>query len=320
MKRNAEGSGGASNAALFGEVLRHYREAALLTQEALARQIPCDRSQVAKIEAGTRVPSDQFAKRCDEVLDTGGVLTRMWAKVDWYPEVVHPDWFERRAQMEAEATAVMQYTASIVPGLMQTEEYMHEVFARYHGDSVPVEERVRARLSRQQRFLSPEGPLHVTVLDESCLRIIVGSTQIMRSQLAHLLELGRRPNIRMQVIPFDNPDIVRPASSMTLLTLPDGHQWVYSESLDLGHFSDEPAVLARHRRAYDVLRADALSPRESAALISDLMGRYEHHEQSRSERGGLDQEQLQPRERRRLRRSRPRYPRRPRPRPRQQEP
>src|SRR5690349_16929798 len=69
-----------TNAALFGELLRHFREAAFLTQEALARQIPCDRSLVARVEAGTRVPSDAFAKKCDEVLGTGGVLGRLWGK------------------------------------------------------------------------------------------------------------------------------------------------------------------------------------------------------------------------------------------------
>ncbi|HSX99647.1 MAG TPA: helix-turn-helix transcriptional regulator [Streptomyces sp.] len=313
-RRNAEGAGGAGSSALFGEVLRHYREAALLTQEALAKEVPCDRSQVAKVEAGTRVPSEQLAKRCDEVLDTGGVLARIWAKVDWYPAVQHPDWFERRARMEAEATDVLQYVSNIVPGLMQTEEYMHDVFARFTGDTVSVEERVRARLSRQQRFLATDGPLYVAVLDESCLRRMVGSPRIMRDQLAHLLKVGGHPNIRIQVVPFDTPGIARPATPMTLLTLPDGHQWVYSESLDLGHFNDDPTVLAQHRRTYDVLRADALSARESAALISNLMGRYEHHEQSGSERGDLDQEQLQRRQRRRLHPNRPRFPRaRPRP-------
>ncbi|QFQ99645.1 helix-turn-helix domain-containing protein [Streptomyces phaeolivaceus] len=314
MRRNAEGAGGASNAALFGEVLRHYREAALLTQEALARQIPCDRSQVAKIEAGTRVPSDQFAKRCDEVLETGGVLARIWAKVDWYPQVVYPDWFERRVQMDNEATSILQYLNNVVPGLMQTEEYMYELFKGAIGDTVSVEERVRARLSRQQRILSPDGPLYVAVLDESCLRRVVGSPSVMRNQLAHLLAVGRRPNIRVQVLPFDSPGVARPATPMTLIKLPDGHEWLYSESLDLGHFSDEPAILARHRRTYDVLRADTLSARESAALISDLMEGFDDGEQSGSERSSLDQEQPQRSQLRRLRRNRPRYPRtRPRP-------
>jgi transcriptional regulator with XRE-family HTH domain len=104
-RRNAEGGSAATTAAVFGEVLKHFRETADLTQEGLARQIPCDRSHVARVEAGTRVPQDTFAKACDELLGTGGVLVRLWSRIDWYPQVEHPDWFERRAEMDAEAVA-----------------------------------------------------------------------------------------------------------------------------------------------------------------------------------------------------------------------
>jgi transcriptional regulator with XRE-family HTH domain len=321
---------------LFGEVLRHCREAALLTQEALAKQIPCDRSQVAKVEAGTRVPSEQFAKRCDEALDTGGVLTRMWVKIDWYPEVQHPDWFERRVEMEASAVALREYQEQMLPGLLQTPDYAHALFSRaWTGDE--VEERVRARMSRQPRFLSDDGPLYVAVLDESCLRNVVGSPEVMRTQCAHLLSVGQRPNTRIQVAPADLFGLIRPRLSMSLIELPD-ERWIYSESLDRGHFINQPTAYARYSRTYDVLRADIPSARESAALISDVMEGYEQHGQVRAERGDLDQEQLQRRQRRqlpgsgdldqeqlqrsqlrRLHRDRPRYPRR-RPRPRQQEP
>lgn len=318
-RRNAEGGSGVTTAAVFGEVLKHFREAAMLTQEGLAKEIPCDRSHVARVEAGTRVPQDTFAKKCDELLGTGGVLMRLWGRIDWYPEVEHPDWFERRVRMDAEAVAVLAYQANVMPGLLQTQAYAWALFSRHIASSHEVEERVKARLSRQQRFLAPDGPLFVAVLDESCLRTMVGGMAIMRDQFAHLLDVGQRPNIRVQVVPADNPDIDRPNTSMSLITLPDGHQWVYSESLDRGHFSDDPALFARHRQTYDVLRADALSARESAALISDLMGRYEHDEQSGSQRGDLDQEQLQRHKRRRLYRNRPRFPH-SRPRPRQQEP
>ncbi|MFJ7048376.1 Scr1 family TA system antitoxin-like transcriptional regulator [Streptomyces sp. NPDC101112] len=316
-RRNADGAGGAGSAALFGEVLRHYREAALLTQEALAREIPCDRSQVAKIEAGTRVPSDQFAKRCDEVLDTGGVLTRMWGKIDWYPAVQHPDWFERRVEMEAVAVGLREYQEQVIPGLLQTQAYAHALFSRSStGDE--LEERVRARMSRQPRFLSDGGPLYIAVLDESCIRNGVDDPEIMRAQCEHLLIAGQRPNIRIQVVPSGLFDLRRPRQSMSLIELP-GERWLYSESLDHSYFNNEPTAYARNSRTYDVLRADIPSARESAALISQAMKGYEHHAQVRAERGNLDQEQLQPGQRRQLHRNRPRYPRR-RPRAGQQEP
>ncbi|MGV9276438.1 helix-turn-helix domain-containing protein [Streptomyces griseosporeus] len=308
-----------NSAEIFGELLRHYREAAFLTQEALAKAIPCDRSLVARVESATRVPQEPFAKKADEVLGTGGVLHRLWGRIDWYPQVEHPDWFERRARMDAEAVAVRAYQTQVIPGLLQTQDYATALFSRRIVKAVEVEERVRARLSRQQRFYADGGPFYLVVLDEACLRHMVGSPAVMRAQCEHLLSVGRLPNIRIQVAPLGRPEIDRPDTSLSLITLPDGHQWVYSESLDRGHFSDDPAVFTHHSRTYDVLRADALSAPESAALISDVMEGYEHHEQPRSERGPLDQEQLQRGQRRRLRRNRPRFPRH-RPRPRQQEP
>ncbi|MFF8868623.1 helix-turn-helix domain-containing protein [Streptomyces massasporeus] len=311
-------NGGASTAAVFGEVLRHFREAALLTQEGLARQIPCDRSHVARVEGGTRVPQDTFAKTCDELLGTGGVLTRLWSRIDWYPQVEHPDWFRRRAEMDEEAVTLREYQERLIPGLLQTGDYVRALFSRVaSGDE--VEERARARLSRQRRFLAEGGPLYMVILDESCLRNVVGSPEIMRDQCAHLLSVGQRPNIRVQVAPASYSQLLRPNVSMSLIELPNGHRWVYSESLDRGHFNDDPAVFTGHSHAYDVLRADALSVRESVVLISDAMKGYEQHEKARTLRGDLDQEQLQRRKRRQLHRNSPRLPRN-RPRPRQQEP
>ncbi|MFI8896137.1 helix-turn-helix domain-containing protein [Streptomyces paradoxus] len=308
-------NGGASTAAVFGEVLRHFREAALLTQEGLARQIPCDRSHVARVEGGTRVPQDTFAKTCDELLGTGGVLARLWGRIDWYPQVEHPDWFRRRAEMDEVAVSLREYQERVIPGLLQTADYAQSLFSLLVSGA-EVEERVRARLSRQQRFLAEGGPLYIVVLDESCLRNMIGSPAVMRDQCAHLLNVGRRPNIRIQVAPAGRLGLFRPSGSMSLIKLPDGHEWVYSESLDRGHFNDDPTLLARHSHTYDVLRADALSAPQSAALIHQTMERYGHHG---PERADLGQEQLQRRQRRQLHRNSPRFPRN-RPRPRQQEP
>ncbi|MGW2614145.1 helix-turn-helix domain-containing protein [Streptomyces sp. NPDC001500] len=302
-----------TNAALFGELLRHFRERALLTQDALAKAIPCDRSLVARVEAGTRVPQEPFAKKCDEVLATGGALVRLWGRVDWYPQVEHPDWFRRRAEMDAEAVSLQEYQERVMPGLLQTEDYARALFSRVLSPA-EAEERVRARLSRQQRFLADGGPLYVAVLDESCLSTVIGGAEVMRDQCAHLLKVGQLSNVRVQVAPSREPGLIRPNTSMSLIKLADGHEWVYSESLDQGHFNDDPAAFARHNRTYHVLRADAPSAAESAALISDVMEGYEHYEQARAHRDDLDQEQLQRRQRRQLHRSRHRVRfRRPRP-------
>ncbi|MEW1547361.1 helix-turn-helix domain-containing protein [Streptomyces tsukubensis] len=304
MGRRHDNSGAAAtSAALFGELLRHHRERANLSQEQLAARIPCDRSLVTRVEAGTRVPQLPFVTRCDGILGTDGLLARLWLKINWYPNVDHPDWFRRRADMEAQALTLHEFQALVMPGLLQSDEYAHALFSRVLSAD-DARERAAARLSRQQRFVHPDGPLLIVILDESTLRNVIGGASIMRKQCAHLLALAQQPNIWVQVAPANLP-LIRPNTSMSLITLPNGQQWVYSESLDRGHFSDDPAVYARHLRTYDVLRAGALSAHESAALISDFMEGYARNE-SPAQRGSLDQEQLQRRQRRQLRRGGPR--------------
>ncbi|MGA5700998.1 helix-turn-helix domain-containing protein [Peterkaempfera bronchialis] len=266
--------------AVFGKVLKHFREEAGLSQGDLAKLIPCDRSLVSRIEAGTRVPGEIFAVASDKQLGTGKLFAKLWGEINWYANVDHPDWFKQRAAMDAVATAVREYQTQVIPGLLQTEEYARTLFARVTPESEmdKVEERVTARLSRQQRFLAPDGPLLVAVLDESCIRRVVGSPEVMRDQLDHLLTVGMLPNIRIQIAPFSFAKLVPPNTSMSLLALPDGSEWVYSESLDRGHLNDDPTVIAQHRRTYDLLRADALSARESAIWISKARGEYGTHD------------------------------------------
>ncbi|GGP54839.1 helix-turn-helix domain-containing protein [Streptomyces abikoensis] len=291
---------GATTAAVFGEVLRHHREVAGLTQEGLAVKIPCDRSLVARVETGTRVPQERFVLACDRVLGAGDIFSRLWEKIDWYPQVTHPDWFKRRVEMEAKAVELQTYQIDVVPGLLQTEEYMRALFSQFFSGR-EMEERVAARMSRKQHFLKPDSPLLVVVLDESTIRNVVGNEAVMRDQCEELLLAGERQNMRIQVAPFAKP-LIRPKGSMSLITLPDGQDWLYSESLEAGHFINDPAITARYTKLYDVLRADCLSGSDSAALIRDVMEGYGRD-------GNVAQKQLQRERRRRLHRNSPRYPR-----------
>ncbi|MFJ1704478.1 Scr1 family TA system antitoxin-like transcriptional regulator [Kitasatospora sp. NPDC088346] len=239
----------------------------------LAAKLHCDRSLVSRIESGDRVPQARLIQHCDELLGTGDLLATAWAKVDWHREVEHPDWFRRFVEMEAQAKTVRNYEVAWVSGLLQTPAYARALFSEGDaaGDEEMISERVAARLSRQTRFMAEDGPLLVVVLDESVLWKVVGGAQVMHEQLGHLLELARRPNIVVQVAPFRLGARAPSGVSLTLLALPDGTDWVYSESLDRGHFISEPHQVARRAKAYDRLRADALSAPESARLIRRVM-------------------------------------------------
>ncbi|MBZ4318542.1 helix-turn-helix domain-containing protein [Streptomyces huiliensis] len=292
----------------FGQLLAHYRRQAGETQESLAPQILCERSVLSRIETGDRVPSEPLVKRCDKTLKTGGALHKLWRETDWYPDQAYPDWFQRRLNLEAKAVSVSAFQEQVMPGLLQSEEYVHALFST-DPDPARREQRIRTRLARQERFLRPDGPLLIAVVDESALRNVVGSPQVMAAQCRFLLDVGKLPNIRIQVAPASDSKLMRPRTSMTILKLPDGEEWVYYESLDRGHFSDDPAVVARHAQSYDVLRADCLSASDSAAFIEDALEEYGRDRESQYKRRMLGEEQPQPPRRHQLRGNRPRYPR-----------
>jgi transcriptional regulator with XRE-family HTH domain len=314
-RRNGSSGEADTPAVVFGKLLMHTREAMGMSQSQLARLVFTDRTLIGKYEKGVNVPSREFVRKCDEVLQTDGLLLWMWGEINWYPAtVLHPDWFERRADMDAELTHLYEYETHLIPGLLQTGAYARALFLHVESDSeTRVAGRVQARLSRQDRFHSPDGPLYVVLLKEGCIRQVVGGADVMREQLDRLLKLSELPNIHIQVIPYTFHHVVSPTQPMSLITLPEGERWVYSEYLDGGHFSADPSVLSRHQRRYDRVRADALSPRESAALIAEAREGYDHDEYARPERGPLAQEQLQRRQRRQLHRNGPRIHRRHRP-------
>ncbi|MFJ8477395.1 helix-turn-helix domain-containing protein [Kitasatospora sp. NPDC094011] len=303
----------ASSARMFGEELRFYRELAGYTQEQMAKLLHCTRPNITRYESGQRRMPPELLELAETVLGTGGTLKRLWERVDWNAQIEHPDWFQAHADTEAEAVGLQAFQANYIHGLLQCRDYARAMFEAGGTDDCPevIEERVVARLARQERFLAEGGPQLVVLLDESAIRSVVGGPKVMVRQMQHLLRVAQRGNIVVQVVPFTaRATIIN--LSMVLLEMPDGRHTVYSESLDMGNPSDDPAVVSGHRRRYDRLRADALTAAESLALIAEALEGF-RDDAERAQRDQLAQEQLQRHQRRRLHRGGPRIPR-PRPR------
>ncbi|MFE4360118.1 helix-turn-helix domain-containing protein [Kitasatospora sp. NPDC056800] len=299
----------ASSARLFGEELRFYREATGYTQEQLAKLLHSTRPNITRFESGKRRMPPDMVMQADVLLGADGALKRLWDRVDWNAEVEHPDWFQTHADAEFEAVAARVFQIAVMNGLLQCREYAEAVFAVSDAAGKPemIKQRTQARLARQKRFLEPGGPPLLAILDESCIRTVYGGPGVMVRQMEPLLAVAKLPNIVIQVVPFT----CRQASvdvSMVLLEMPDGRTCVYSESLDRGHSSDVPEIVARHRWSYDLLHGAALPVADSLALFADALEGFRDDEE-RVRRGRLAQEQLQRGQRRQLHRGSPRIPR-----------
>ncbi|MFE4396989.1 MULTISPECIES: helix-turn-helix transcriptional regulator [Streptomycetaceae] len=303
----------ASSARLFGEELRFYREATGYTQEQLAKLLHSTRPNITRFESGKRRMPPDMVMQADVLLGADGALKRLWDRVDWNAEVEHPDWFQTHVDMEAEAVGARIFQLAVIHGLLQCREYAEAVFSVSDAAGKPkvIEERTAARLARQKRFLDPDGPLLLVILDESAIRTVFGGPGVMKRQMQHLLAVAELPNVIIQVAPFGSRHAIID-KSMVMLEMPDGRTWVYSESLDRGHASDDPTIVAAHRRSYDLAHGAALPVADSLALISDALEGFMDDE-DRARRDRVAQEQLQRGQRRRLHRGGPRIPR-PRPR------
>ncbi|MFC8451495.1 Scr1 family TA system antitoxin-like transcriptional regulator [Kitasatospora sp. NPDC057223] len=258
----------------FVWMLRELRtRAGYDTCASLAREVNLSPSQVTKIESLERTPLRDFAERCDQVLRTGGQLTRAWDDVAWNAPVEHPDWFKFFANLEAQATLIRQFQVERITGLLQTPAYARALFkhAQPGADEATISNGVTARIGRQRRFLEPDGPVLVVILDEGVIRQHVGGRFVMHDQLRHLATVGERhPNVIIQIAPFQLGERTG-KGGLTLLSLPDGTQWAYSESMSRGHVVNDPTTIEERTRAYDRLRAEALSAQDSVRLIQSVM-------------------------------------------------
>ncbi|MBD0692949.1 helix-turn-helix transcriptional regulator [Streptomyces sp. CBMA123] len=252
----------------FGIQLRNSRRAAGLKQGQLARKCGVSASYVSFIELARRPPSEKFATKADEVLKTGGTLMLMWwqhkhtALVPGFPEYAN---YENRAEQ------IRLFEINIVPGLLQTRSYAaaFEVGKVRQHTATPeeAEERVAFRLTRQQCLDRTPAPFLHAVMDESCLRRMIGGRDVMVEQMAHLEHMASRPNVVIQVVPFslgENQPFLR---MVHLLTMPGPRFLAYSETEQRGYLDKETESVTALSTSYDRLAVEAENRTDSLAMI-----------------------------------------------------
>ncbi|WP_199550882.1 helix-turn-helix transcriptional regulator [Streptomyces sp. N35] len=263
---------GASPLDYYGWELRRLREAAELSQSQLGECIFCTGSLVGQIETAKKVPTRDFSERVDAALGTDGAFTRLLGLV---LRSQLPHWFQAYAEMEAQASYISTYQCQLVHGLLQTEAYARALLTVDHERR--ADELVAARLERQRILVRENPPVLWVVLAEGVLHQEVGGRAVMGDQLRHLLDFRTHPWVQLQVIPFSVGQHTGMMGSFTLLRFDDDPDLFYSESYDMGHMTANSQVIKERSVGYARLQANALSPEDSAVLITRVMEeRYGH--------------------------------------------
>ncbi|TMU90928.1 helix-turn-helix transcriptional regulator [Streptomyces sp. DASNCL29] len=272
MSEVKEGQEPSSGAAFLGAEVRTWRLQAELSHRELGLKANYGQQYVAKVEAGERLASPEFADACDRVFGTPGLFARLRKRASQHG---YPDWFVPYVQLERQAAGISNYSATLIMGMLQTPEYARAVFRSAHPwDTVDqIDTRVARRSQRQEVMERDVPPLLWCVLSEACLRTKVGGKEGMRAQLAHLLAEAESPHITLQVLPFTAGAPPVPGS-FTLLTFDDEPSIVYADTAMAGQTIDSPAEVELATARYDRIRASALSPDDSLAVIRRLMEDY----------------------------------------------
>lgn len=183
-----------------------------MTRQQVADELDWSQSKVIRIEQGTVpvAPSDVmvmltvYGEPDKERIDELVTLAREARSADTWEEfgVDMSPAFHDLVAMEGVARDIWKYEPSVITGYFQTDDYARALLTTLGHDSGEVEKRARLRAARQQILYLANGPEIYVIMSEVVALRPVGSNEIMRQQLRHLVDLDRRPDINMHLLPL----------------------------------------------------------------------------------------------------------------------
>jgi transcriptional regulator with XRE-family HTH domain len=271
---------------LGGELLR-MREGRGLRQAEAAEALTASTPKVAKIERG-QVPmrDPDIRALCHLYGETDelviGKLLAL-AKADRERRKAH-GWWNQYPQLQAMAeyvalediaTNIRMWQLAIVPGLLQTPDYARALAVGngHWEDPDEIEPFVESRMARQER-LDGESPLGLwAVVHEGALRQLVGGQHVMRQQLEHLLDMARRPNVKLQVLPYLAGAHPGMTSAFTIVSFaePGALDVVHVDTASSTLWLESDTDADHHNRLFDRITRLSLAQRNSVRLIDEIL-------------------------------------------------
>ncbi|MET9794995.1 helix-turn-helix domain-containing protein [Nocardiopsis alba] len=262
--------------------LRKLRAAAGLTLSEASKQAGMGKSNLGKIEQAESktIPAATLDKLLDlykiEDSDKRSAmheLSKLAGQKGW--------WFQFKdflpqalADFEAEACALRTYEAQVLPGLLQTSEYADAIFrANRVRDDNEISQRVAARLTRQGILTRANPPTYQAIIDEAALRRVVGSPEIMRGQLQHLIRMAARPNVDIYVLPFDAGSHPSTEGSFVVMDFPDRRDSsiAYLETPATSMYLEEDHQIRVFNDMFGGTQGCSLNPAQSLTFIENIL-------------------------------------------------
>jgi transcriptional regulator with XRE-family HTH domain len=264
--------------------LREIRENKGESGDAVAKALHWSPSKISRYErAKTGLPPGEVERLLDYYEITGPrrelllALARDASKKGWwedYGDSLSPD-YQQFIGLEDEASAIAVWQLDVVPGLLQSEAYARSIISTY-SQIEPVtpgmiDRLVKVRM-RRQHIVNRESGLELSVvIDESVLQRRVGDDRMMHEQLQWLARVADRPNVTVQVLPFDGQHPVF-AESFVLFRFDQDSDAGLKDVVSIEHLRNDFSLEGEketylHWVAFQMLTRAALDPDRSKEVI-----------------------------------------------------
>jgi transcriptional regulator with XRE-family HTH domain len=270
----------------LARALRRLRANADLTIDQVAEKLDLSASTVSRLETAQATLRRGDLRELLDIYEVAGTQREELLQLAGKSRQ-EPWWQEYKdlpsapaADLEAEAAVIRQYSALLVPGLLQTEAYAREVLRAVRGDdgAENLERHLRLRLNRQALLAEEESPQYVLVLDESVLRRVVGGRQIMQAQLKRLIEASALPNVSLRLLPFTAGAHAGMDGEFTIYSYqkPEDLDVVYEDpdvvhvdNLGGGAYIEDRNMTERYNWTFEHLLEVAFDPPKSIQILAE---------------------------------------------------
>jgi transcriptional regulator with XRE-family HTH domain len=258
---------------VLGRRLARLRNEAGLSLRMLAEPLGYPHSYLGRVERGDQLPSEGLSQALDTFFKTSGLFVEL---LEMAQDALIADYSRTVVAKEKEAIRIRVFTSSIIPGLLQTEDYARELFraGRISQSEDSLTERAAARVKRKRIFDAAEPPLYWAILDEAALKRPTSNKECMIGQLKYLSQMARKPNITVQVLPFEQGLHSMLGGSLTLLTFKTGAEVGLVESFKTGEAVESAKRLVELVQFFEMACSKALPEEESLNLITRYVKEY----------------------------------------------
>ncbi|MEU4800792.1 helix-turn-helix transcriptional regulator [Actinosynnema sp. NPDC023587] len=265
-----------ARARTLGAELRDLRKAKRVSLVELGARVGLDKNTISRNERGERIAGETEVASILGALGVVGAkrrellhLARETAKSSWLETAAGlPSQHKALMEYERVATSIVDVTALLVPGLLQTAAYARAVMTEGGVATSEIESLVELRLGRQSVLTRADPVPYLAIIDEFVLLRPVGGRAVMAAQARHLLDVARRPNVTIRVIPRERGYHLGLFGAFIMLESARTTPVVHLEHLRSGVFLYKRQDVRAYEDIKPALMAATVGPEDSVGLIA----------------------------------------------------